>query len=133
MTNVEMNMHRSTRFVILSEQSEAKDDKWRGSAYSLSRGDTPGWPLLPFGQFTFRWPARAKRGNSGSEEEFGQKSESQHNSTDLHQCHHEDGTPVEVFGFQVVKGYLPHSSSDPFGATFPPGEGIWAHSRQKKA
>ena len=25
MTNVEMNMHRSTRFVILSEQSEAKD------------------------------------------------------------------------------------------------------------
>ena len=58
MINVEMNMHRSTRFVILSEQSEAKDDKWRGSAYSLSRGDTPGWPLLPFGQFTSGWPPK---------------------------------------------------------------------------
>ena len=26
----------------------------------LPRGDTPGWPLLPCGQFTFRWPARAQ-------------------------------------------------------------------------
>ena len=37
MTNVEMNMHRSTRFVILSEQSEAKDDKRRGSAQPFPR------------------------------------------------------------------------------------------------
>ena len=39
MTNVEMNMHRSTRFVILSEQSEAKDDKRRGSAQPFPRGE----------------------------------------------------------------------------------------------
>ena len=23
-------------------------------------GGTPGWPLLPFGQFTFRWPSEAR-------------------------------------------------------------------------
>ena len=63
MINVEMNMHRSTRFVILSEQSEAKDDKWRGSAYSLSRGE-----------------GGHRR---GSGEEFGKKSESQYKQTDL--------------------------------------------------
>ena len=53
--------------------------KRKASADSFSRGDTPGWPLLPCGQFTFRWPARAQRGESGSEEECGWESESQRN------------------------------------------------------
>ena len=27
-------------------------------ANPFPRGDTPGWPLLPFGQFTSRWVAK---------------------------------------------------------------------------
>ena len=34
----------------LTKMSSQKSLPWRG---------TPGWPLLPFGQFTFRWPGVA--------------------------------------------------------------------------
>ena len=29
-----------------------------------------------------------------------------------------------------ILGYLPHSSSDPFGATFPPGEGFGGYFKK---
>ena len=34
-------------------------------------------------------------------------------------------TRVEVFKFQVIERYRPHSSPDPFGATISPGEGFF--------
>ena len=30
--------------------------------HGLRGGGTPGWPLLPFGQFTFRWPPKGGGG-----------------------------------------------------------------------
>ena len=69
-----------------------------------------------------RWPARAKRGNSGSEEEFGQKSESWYNITDLltgriskprvglkFSCHH---TLPPAFLFRPLRGHLPPGGRD---------------------
>ena len=48
---------------------------------------------------------------SGSEEECGRKPESLYNITGLQQCHHKDGTPVEVLTYTKSLCYRPHSSS----------------------
>ena len=73
-----------------------------GQLKSLPLGDTPGWLLLPYGQFTFRWPTEGRSDEGVREAEVAQN------------LHCRFATPSSVFNFFEIE------------ATFPQGKALGA-------